>query len=386
MTRSKISLPILVLFFVCLAVLPATAAYEIGYTGLPTSLKSIIGHTEDDVIEVLDEDGKYIFATAVGVSEGDRYISEENNEYKIIKVDGKKATAKFVGKVDLLSGDKSLLGAIGDLPPLAQGGGNKTVALYHTHSAESYSPGPAFKEDRGEVYDVGHFLKQEFEKRGVKTVQSEDTFLPHDGGAYDRSRRTAAELLKQRPDAIFDVHRDAIPRPEEYRTKVDGQQVTQVRLVVGRQNPNMQANEEMAKRLKAIADKKHPGLIKGIFYAKGKYNQELSPRALLLEFGTHVTTKEEAEKSTAALADSIYTMLYGAGGTAAGGEKGTNRAQGNAGWRNLLWVVGAVVVVGIGFLFLNEGGVSGVSSRLKNFGSEEFANFLGRVKRRKKRK
>ena len=57
---------------------------------------------------------------------------------------------------------------------------------------------------------------------------------PHDAGAYDRSRRTAEELLQENPDALFDVHRDAVPA-EEYTAKVDGEQVAQIQLVVGQQ-------------------------------------------------------------------------------------------------------------------------------------------------------
>lgn len=385
MIRNKSRVILLTALFFTLIFAPyVQAAYEIGFTGLPTTTQSIIGHTEDDLIQVYDESGKYIFSTCMGLSEGDRYINEENNEYRVIKVDGKRGTAKLLGKVDLLGGE----GTVSSLTPLAltQGNDNKKVAIYHTHSAESYEPGPPFQTDRGEIYEVGDILSSQFEKRGVQVQKSDNTFLPHDGGAYERSRRTAAELLQQQPDALLDVHRDAIPRPQEYLTNLNGEEMSKVRLVVGRQNPKMATNDQMAKRIKAIADERYPGLIKGIFYAKGKYNQDLSARALLLEFGTHVTTKEQAERSTAALVDSIYTVLYGAGTTTGGGGKGTDRAQGSAGISSLVWIIGAIVVVGLGFLFLNEGGIGGVSKRLKNFSGEEFANVLGRRRRKKDKK
>ncbi|AZR72756.1 hypothetical protein BBF96_04725 [Anoxybacter fermentans] len=369
------------LIFLLNLVQPVFAANDIG--NLTTSLKdlttSFIGHTENDIVEVYDEKGKYIFSTCMGVSVGDRYINEANEEYEVIKVEGKRGIAKFLGKVDLLE-SIGLAGSVSELPPLVQGQKNKRkkIAIYHTHSAESYIPGPAFK-TRGEIYDVGAALKQQFEKRGITTIQSKRSFLPHDGGAYERSRGTAIELLRQGPDAIFDIHRDAIPRAEEYLTNVKGKKISKVRLVVGRQNPNMRPNDQMARRLKAIADKKYPGLIRGIFYAKGKYNQDLSPRALLLEFGTHVTTKEQAEASTAMIADSIYTMLYGAG------TAGTDRAMSSAGWKNLLLLIGITVIAVVIYLILNEDGLSGILERLKKFSGEEFANVLGRYKRSKQK-
>ncbi len=372
----------------------AFADYEIDHIGeldLPAKtiidpLDSLIGHREEDLTDVYDEEGNYIFGSCMGISVGDRYINEDNHEYEVIKVEDGKAVARDKGKIELLSGE-ALAGSIDQLPPLVQGkDSNKLVGLYHTHSAESYAPGPAFKPERGEIYDVGAMLKEQLEKKGIKVVQSEESFLPHDGAAYERSRGTAAALLKDGASAIFDVHRDAIPRANEYMTKVKGQEMSKIRLVVGRQNPNMNTNEELAKRLKAVADKKYPGLIKGIFYAKGKYNQDLSPRALLFEFGTHVTTEQAAAKSTADLADTINTVLYGTNASLGGGEQGTDRAMGSASWTNLLWVLGGLIVVGVGYLLLNEKGLSGVGGRLKEFTGEEFANILGRNRKKEKKR
>src|SRR5690606_7947161 len=77
------------------------------------------------------------------------------------------------------------------------------VGIYHTHNAESYRPtsGVEFKE-RGDIHEVGRKLKEEFEKRGLTVEWSENSHLPHDGQAYLRSRRTAAQLSRKRPATI----------------------------------------------------------------------------------------------------------------------------------------------------------------------------------------
>ena len=77
-------------------------------------------------------------------------------------------------------------------------------------------------------------------------------------------------------------------------------------------------NLECAKRIKAIADEKFPSLIIGIFHAKGNYNQDLGPRMILLEFGTHTTTLEEAKRSTALMAQ----VIPAAAGMRAGNKEG----------------------------------------------------------------
>lgn len=43
-------------------------------------------------------------------------------------------------------------------------------------------------------------------------------------------------------------------------------------------------------------DEKCPGLSAGIFMGRGNYNQDLSPRSILVEVGTHTNSKEDAQR------------------------------------------------------------------------------------------
>ena len=124
---------------------------------------------------------------------------------------------------------------------------------------------------------MGDELSKALERRGVEVIRSRERHVPHDAGAYQRPRRTVEEILKQNPDAIIDVHRDAVPK-EEYLEKVERQERVQIQLVVGRQNQNMAPIRAFAEGLKKQSDEKFPGLIRGIFMARGKYNQDVSPR------------------------------------------------------------------------------------------------------------
>ncbi|MFO7819955.1 MAG: stage II sporulation protein P, partial [Halanaerobacter sp.] len=174
---------------------------------------------------------------------------------------------------------------------------------------------------------------------------------PHDGGAYERSRRTAVKLIKKRPDALFDIHRDGVANPQEYVTEVNGKRIAKIRLVVGRQNPQMNVNSKFAKQVKAVTDKEYPGLIKGIFYAKGKYNQDLSPRSLIIEAGTHVISQDMAAASVNLLADTINDLLYGKNSAAA--KSGENSSS----ITSIIFILIAVSVIG-GLLYIaNKRGV-----------------------------
>ncbi len=72
---------------------------------------------------------------------------------------------------------------------------------------------------------------------GLQTAHNTTSHDPHDAMAYTRSRRTAAELLRQRPMALFDIHRDAVPPKDLYVASVKGEKVAKLTLVVGREIP-----------------------------------------------------------------------------------------------------------------------------------------------------
>ena len=146
----------------------------------------------------------------------------------------------------------------------------------------------------GGIIDVGKALAENLKKKGIKAIFSDEKHDPHDAGAYRRSRQTAVQLIKENMPvkAVFDIHRDAVPK-SHYVTEVDGQDMSKIRIVIGRRNQNRKANEELAYKIKSVADKTYPGLIKDIFIGRGSYNQELSPRSLLFEMGTLKTPRRQ---------------------------------------------------------------------------------------------
>lgn len=348
---------ILLLLFCLLLYLPVLGEKTEG-----NILEEIIGHREEDVVWVYNQEGRYIFGTALAVSPGDRYIDEDNMEYEIIEVKGDRAVCKEKGKVDLLAELETDLTL--QIPLAAEG--NRVVALYHTHNDESYLPGPVNINGVGEIHEVGDALKNALESKGITVFWSDNMHLPHDGAAYERSRATVAELVQKEPDLIFDIHRDAIPRKEEYQQEVNGELISQIRLVVGRQNPNHKVNDQFAKRLKAIADELYPGLIKGIFYGRGSYNQHVAPHSLLLEFGTHVTTKEQAIASARLFAEPVSRLLA-ANKDGGAGEK----AERGSIFSSISWILGISAIGIILFLFINEGSITGVGKRVKEFFKRE---------------
>jgi len=321
-------------------------------------------HTGEGFVSVYDLQGNYLFSTARIVTKGDRYISEDNIEYVVERVEGRKALARKMGKIDLLKGvsrGREELSTDLAITP------NKVVAIFHTHNDESYKPGKATVKGRGDIHDVGEVLKKALEEKGIRAIHNEDLHLPHDGMAYERSRATVIDLLKENPDVILDIHRDGIPHIEEYLEKIEGKSVSQIRLVVGRQNPNYKANDQFARHLKASADELYPGLVKDIFYGAGNYNQQMAPNFILMEFGTYVNNKEQALLSAQLLAEPLQRVLTAE-------RVGIN----NRPIFLTIFVILILAIAGIlGYLYLNEGSWQGVLSRLKDFLPQEFPGRKG---------
>ena len=329
------------------------------------------------VYELRTETGETLTHRAGRIYEGDEYISSDNQLYRVIAVDDALciATARHMG-AEPAAGASASAGDAALAAESADGDGEKRVAMYSTHSDESYEPsdGAASLEEDAGIFDVGEALQENLEALGISVEYSKDTFLPHDAGAYSRSRRTAEELLQGNPDMLIDIHRDGIPDPEEYETEVHGEEMSKVRLLVGRSNPNAAANREFAKELKAAADEMYPGLIKDIFIGKGNYNQELYPQSILLEFGTHTLEKEKAISATELMANVINEVVFG--GSAKAEEAAGARS--GAGFSGLWWLI-AVAVLGAGvYALVSTGKWRLIGEKFSRSASELTGGCLGK--------
>lgn len=337
---------------------------------------------------------------------GDEYISTDNQLYRIVEID--KAT--FSAYAEHL-GEEPPLGAQTFSPMTVSAqksdkGG--LVGIYCTHSDEAYEDGDGTSsiEQGGGIYDVARLFSESLQELGVETKLDETNHCPHDAGAYRRSQPTAAQLAKEGAVALLDIHRDGIPDPNEYLGEVEGEPISMVRLLVGRQNANSAANREFAKLIKNTADEMYPGLIRDIFIGKGNYNQEIMPHSVLIEFGTYTLDKELVLKAAPYMANVVKVAVFGGsvddGATAtpnatneakatpgtganvtpmppSGSQQGNKAAvDSNKGaGTGIGWVIG-LFVVGLVVVGLIIGGRSGLGGRLSRTMSEMTGGAIGR--------
>lgn len=128
----------------------------------------------------------------------------------------------------------------------------------------------------------------------------------------------------------------------------------------------------------------YPKLIKDIYMGKGTYNQDLAPRSVLLEFGTHTLSKERVLRSTGPMAEVCYKALFGgvtgsAGASDVSGSKSAENVpadQSNKGSGAAVWIILALLL-GVGlFAFLSTGGRGGLG-KWKDSLSEMTGGFFG---------
>ncbi len=348
-------------------------------------------HTGEKPYKMKDiETEEQIMKTSRRITEGDRYITQDNKFYYVENVEENIAWARLWGTTELspierAAPDRSSIidiltqyetGEVGEteqVQPEEQQiePEEAKVAVFHSHGAEAYVPsdGDEFIEEGGGILDVGETFSEELQKKGIDTIHNTETHVPHDAGAYQRSRGTKEELIKENANVFFDVHRDAVPG-EEYIEHINGEPIVQVQFVVGRQNQNVQTIREFAESMKRAADEQHPGLVKGIFFAQGNYNQDMHPQSLLLEIGSHENTREGAEESAALFADAVEYYYVEEETAARGGIA-------MAVLRSILWIIFIALLALGAFLLISTGGREEFRAKVKRFFSREFSEFRG---------
>ena len=358
---------------------------------------------------IVDEEGREITITGRKIHVGDEYLTADNKLYRVFRVNGRTAHARFIREIGAFFDHEPdgifvllwqrLSGVVKPVQKNQEKDENKEkkekdkgkaeeaelepeeepkqlIGIYHTHNAESYIPTDGTDSINGEggIHAVGDSFASALEAKGITVMHNKTLHLPHDRGAYRRSRVTVEELLEKGPDVIFDIHRDATPR-HVYAAEIDGEAVTQVQIVVGRQNPNMRVTKQFALDIKKTADEVKPGLVKGIFMARGSYNQDLTPMNLLLEVGAHTNSREAAEAGIALFADVVSFYFYGDEdpGEKAAPAPGQGPTQGPGGQtqpgiqaatRNIYFLLAITMVIVVGFLILNAGTMDDIRFKL----------------------
>ncbi|MCF8011537.1 MAG: stage II sporulation protein P [Clostridiales bacterium] len=354
-----------------------------GYAAMPNlplanSLQTL--HEDGRVFTIKNKKDKLVSKMSRIVSVGDKIITNKGEIFRVDKVKGESATAVFLGTDGSFKAWQENLSnpSVPVLNQVSKKKKNNKVGIYHTHSEESYIPSDGKRSipGNGGVFKVGETLAASFKKQGVEVIHEKADHGPRDKNAYNRSRRTASALLRKNPAAIIDIHRDGIPDPDYYNKTIKGKEATQLRLVIGRQNPNKESNKDFARKVMAEVNQQYPELIKEIFIGKGNYNQDLSPTALLVEAGTYTNERERAEQAIRFLGDALPGVLGIGKAGAQKGSYGDPKTNTPGGWLALLTILAIIVIGGGAYLVITSGGFSAAREKISKYSSKEFSHIF----------
>lgn len=211
-------------------------------------------------------------------------------------------------------------------------GSQPTVLIFHTHATESYTQnGEPYTESSSyrtlaedyNMLSIGNHLAQVLEAGGIHVIHDRTLHdYPSYTGAYSHARRSLQSLLQTYPrvQLVLDLHRDAAEDglgQLRTRAEVAGQPAAQLMFVLGSGNdglshPEWQRNLSTALKLQALLEQDHPGICRPISLRPQRYNQDLSPGALLVEVGAAGNSHAEALLAVEALGKAILRMKYGA--------------------------------------------------------------------------
>lgn len=196
---------------------------------------------------------------------------------------------------------------------------NPQVAIYSTHSAESYVPycgQESQSGSRGGVYVASSVVAETLDKKGIKTLVSDTIHdYPDWRKSYSNSLATASKLLADNPSIkiIIDMHRDGGVPKSSTTAEINGKSAAKIMLVVGSnqryEHPNWQQNLALSKQIGAKMDEMYPGLLRTVKVQNGRYNQHISTHSILVEMGATENTIEEVQYSAAMLANVLAAVL-----------------------------------------------------------------------------
>lgn len=211
-------------------------------------------------------------------------------------------------------------------------GEQPTVLILHTHATESYTKaaGESYTESSAfrtldEAYNmisVGDYLAQLLQEGGVHVIHDRTLHdYPSYNGSYAHARKSIAAYLEENPQIslILDIHRDASgDNDHQMRTAatVNGAPAAQLMLVVGTDasglsHPNWEENLSLALKLHVQLERINPGICRYVNLRGQRFNQDLSPGALLVEIGAAGNSHEEALQATQVLAQGILELAKG---------------------------------------------------------------------------
>ena len=197
------------------------------------------------------------------------------------------------------------------------------VYIYNTHQAENYVDNTLKDYNISPNVQMASYLLQGLlEKDHITTIVEEGSmseYLKNNNldynESYQASRYYLEKILNEYPNLklIIDLHRDAVKHSSSTIT-INGKNYARLMFVVGLNNDTYEQNLELSNLLNNKINEKYPSLSRGVLTKngtgiRGRFNQDLSNKIVLIECGGNENTIDEVMNSIVALKEIIKDYL-----------------------------------------------------------------------------
>lgn len=205
-------------------------------------------------------------------------------------------------------------------------GTGPTVLILHTHGSESYAGTTGYRssDPQRNMIAIGDRLAAFLEEAGISVLHDRTMYDAESyNGSYTQARQAITQHLAQHPSIrlVLDLHRDAAEDVNgnqiNYTVTTPQGRAAKLMLVMGTDSgglahPNWQENMALALKLHLSLEKICPEICRPVYIRTSRFNQDLSPGALLVEVGAAGNTLDEALLATDILAQGIIALAHGA--------------------------------------------------------------------------
>ena len=167
------------------------------------------------------------------------------------------------------------------------------------------------------VVRVGDELARVLEEAGIGVIHDAALYdYPEYSGAYGRSLAAAEAAMEENPSIslVLDIHRDAISdadgSPYKVVSSVAGLNAAQMSFIIGTDGGGLEhegwrENLKLAAAIQQRLLDSYPTLMRPVSVRNSRYNQHVSPGALLVEMGAAGNSLDEALLSARLLGQAI---------------------------------------------------------------------------------
>ena len=199
------------------------------------------------------------------------------------------------------------------------------IYIYNTHQGEQYQ-GKGLEEYNitPGVMMASYIFQDKLAKQNIKTLVLEDNIIDYmnlnnmkHSQSYKASRHFITSTIQNNPTLklIIDLHRDSINK-EKSTAIINDKACAKIVFVVGSEYDTYEENLKLTNQLNEKIKEKYPDISRGVMIKGGAgnngiYNQDLSPKIILLELGSDTNNIGEVLNTIELIAPIIGEYIHG---------------------------------------------------------------------------